>query len=109
MRPARSYTIWFSQRTASSLLCKALEGTGIAGKPGEWLYAPYAKDFLPYYGVKSHAELREKLWSLGSTANGVCGLKFSFHEPYFSRILELLRGIPGCPTAECVNDLRQLF
>jgi LPS sulfotransferase NodH len=32
-----SYTIWFSQRTGSTLLSKALETTGIAGQLGEWL------------------------------------------------------------------------
>gem|GEM_PF-4288901 len=29
MKPRSSYTIWFSQRTGSTLLCKALESTGI--------------------------------------------------------------------------------
>ena len=38
MKPRLSYTIWFSQRTGSTVLCKALESTGIAGKPNEWLY-----------------------------------------------------------------------
>ena len=37
MVPQLSYTIWFSQRTGSSLLCNALESTGVAGKPNEWL------------------------------------------------------------------------
>ena len=33
MKPRLPYTIWFSQQTGSTLLCKALESTGIAGKP----------------------------------------------------------------------------
>ncbi len=36
MRPVKSYAIWFSQRTGSTLLCKTLESTGIAGKPEEF-------------------------------------------------------------------------
>ena len=36
-KPKLSYTIWFSQRTGSTLLCRALQSTGIAGKPSEWL------------------------------------------------------------------------
>ncbi len=36
MKPKLSYTIWFTQRTGSDLLCKAHQGTGIAGKPDEW-------------------------------------------------------------------------
>ncbi|WP_342799609.1 Stf0 family sulfotransferase [Hyella patelloides] len=35
--PKLSYTIWFSQRTGSTLLCRALESTGIAGNPSEWV------------------------------------------------------------------------
>lgn len=38
MEPKLSYTIWFTQRTGSTLLCQALEGTGIAGVPNEWFW-----------------------------------------------------------------------
>jgi trehalose 2-sulfotransferase len=37
MIPTQSYTIWFSQRTGSTLLNRALSSTGVAGDPGEWL------------------------------------------------------------------------
>ena len=96
MKPKRSYTIWFSQRTGSTLLCKALEATGVAGKPGEWLYAPNTSDFLQFYGMKTYTQLQEKLWDLGSTPNGVCGLKFSFYQPLFNNILSLFENFPGC-------------
>src|SRR5512142_2972957 len=105
MKPRLSYTIWFSQRTGSTLLSTALEGTGIAGKPGEWLYAPEAADLLQYYGASNYAELQEKFWGLGSTTNGVCGLKFSFYEPYFSGIIERMRVIPGCPAGGSRADV----
>lgn len=98
MRPILSYTVWFSQRTGSTTLCAALAGTGIAGKPGEWLYAPAAADLLEYFGARDHAELQQKLWELGSRDNGVCGLKFSFYEPYFSRLINVMRAFPGCAT-----------
>jgi len=101
VKPKLSYTIWFSQRTGSTLLDKALEATGAAGNPTEWLYAPDAKDFLEYYGVKSYVELQQHFWGLGSTQNGICGVKFSFYQPYFNKILELFHNFPDCPTIGC--------
>jgi len=100
VKPQLSYTIWFSQRTGSTLLCKALEATGIAGKPNEWLQTP---DLLAHYHLKSYSELQEHLWNLGSTANGVFGLKFSLCEPYFSQTLETLRKFPHCPQGDSVR------
>jgi LPS sulfotransferase NodH len=96
MIPQLSYTIWFSQRTGSTLLCQALESTGIAGRPREWLLGD---DLLVRYGASDSVELRERLWEAGSTANGVFGLKFSFYEPHFSRVLAELGRLPGCPEA----------
>ncbi len=97
MKPKLSYTVWFSQRTGSTLLGKALESTGIAGKPNEWLNIPGEQDILEYYGVDNPAELQSHLWRLGSTPNSVFGLKFGPYEPYFSKILDTLRQFPGCP------------
>jgi len=87
VEPELSYTIWFSQRTGSTLLCQALESTGIAGRPREWLLEG---DLLERYGARDHAELRETLWEMGSTSNGVFGLKVSFYEPHVSEVLETL-------------------
>lgn len=103
LKPRVSYTIWFSQRTGSTLLCKALEATGIAGEPEEWLYTQDGKDLLTHYGVSDYAALQERLWHLGSTPNGVFGLKYSMHEPHFSKLLEVLRRFPGCPREECLR------
>jgi LPS sulfotransferase NodH len=97
MKPKLSYTIWFSQRTGSSLLCKALVSTGVAGNPDEWLLTHDGVGLLEHYGLSSPAELQEHLWDLGSTPNGVFGLKFSFCEPYFTQLLDQLRQFPGCP------------
>lgn len=93
-KPELSYTIWFSQRTGSTLLSRALESTGIAGRPREWLQEG---DLLERYGARDYAELRETLWKVGSTTNGVFGLKFSFHEPHFSDVLEKLGRFPDGP------------
>jgi len=98
MEPSLSYTIWFTQRTGSTLLCKALEATQIAGIPAEWLYR-----WLDDQHVNTHAsqaEVQMRLWERGSTSNGVFGLKHSFHEPHFTKLIETFRQFPGCPANE---------
>ena len=93
MKPKISYTIWFSQRTGSTLLCKALQSTGIAGKPSEWLSTT---NLLDKYRLDSYTELQQRLWKLGSTANGVFGVKTGAYEPYFSQIISIFKQFPGC-------------
>lgn len=95
MKPRSSYTIWFSQRTGSTLLYKALESTGVAGVPREWFNCP--PDLLTTFQKKDHAELQEYLWKLGTTSNGVFGISHSFYEPHFSQLIETLRKFPVCP------------
>lgn len=97
LKPHLSYTIWFSQRTGSTLLCQSLAATGIAGNPQEWLYNPEEQGLVAYYGLRDHAELQAYLWQMGSTPNGVFGVKFGMYEPYFSRILATFRHFPNCP------------
>ena len=93
MKPKLSYTIWFSQRTGSTLLCKALQSTGIAGQPNEWLFTT---DLLDKYRLDRYTELQQRLWQLGSTSNGVFGVKTGACEPYFSQIIDIFKQFPGC-------------
>ena len=93
MKPRLSYTIWFSQRTGSTLLCRALQSTGIAGNPSEWLNA---SDLLDKYQLSSYAELQQRLWQLGTTSNGVFGVKTGVYEPYFGQIIDTFKQFPGC-------------
>ncbi len=97
MKPKLSYAIWFSQRTGSSLLCKALESTGIAGRPGEWLHK---QNLFKDYNKSSHPQLQEYLWEIASTPNGVLGIKHTFYEPNFSKLIETFKGFPNCPPEE---------
>lgn len=98
MEPKLSYTIWFSQRTGSTLLGKALEATGIAGQPREWFNCK--PDLLDDFHQTNHEELQEYIWKLGSTANGVFGMRHSFYEPHFGQLIETLRKFPNCPPTE---------
>lgn len=93
MKPKLSYTIWFSQRTGSTLLCRGLQSTGLAGKPSEWLNA---SDLLDKYQLDNYAELQKRLWQLGSTPNGIFGVKTGAGEPYFSKIIKTFKQFPGC-------------
>lgn len=97
MSPSLSYTIWFTQRTGSTLLYKAIESTGVAGVPREWFNCP--PDLLTTYKKADHAELQEYLYNLGCTSNGVFGISHSFYEPHFSQLTETLRSFPAAGTA----------
>lgn len=90
-RPKISYTIWFSQRVGSSLLCQALESTGIAGLPGEWL----KKDLWDHFDPQNPYEFQKFLWAKGSTPNGVLGIKqglFYDFDPLWS---DTFKSFPG--------------
>ena len=93
MKPKLSYTIWFSQRTGSTLLCRALASTGIAGNPSEWLSSD---DLLDKYQLDNYAELQQRLWQSGSTSNGIFGVKAGICNPYFRNLLNTLKQFPGC-------------
>jgi trehalose 2-sulfotransferase len=102
MEPYLSYTIGFSQRTGSTLLCKALESTGVAGQPAEWLHhVPTGAELYMHHGVNSPSELQTKLWELGSTPNRVFGLKHGITEPHFGSLIETFRQFPGCNERSC--------
>ncbi|SEO75414.1 Stf0 sulphotransferase [Paenibacillus sp. OV219] len=67
-QPKLSYTIWFSQRTGSTLLGEALASTGVAGNPAEWLH------FQSNDPLTMTREDIEQKWQHGTTPNGVFGI-----------------------------------
>ncbi|MFF2089317.1 Stf0 family sulfotransferase [Paenibacillus sp. NPDC058174] len=74
MKPELSYTIWFSQRTGSTLLNKALASTGVAGDPCEWLH------FQHRDSATLKREDLELIWQQGTTPNGVFGIKINYEQ-----------------------------
>jgi len=76
MRPEQSYTIWFSQRTGSTLLNEALSSTGVAGNPAEWLHFNDPKTMT--------VEKMEQMWKEGTSSNGVFGLKTSLNAEWIT-------------------------
>jgi len=98
MKPTRGYTIWFSQRTGSTLLNKALELTGVAGNPAEWLTF---KDPAAY-----RLEDMQQMWQSASP-NGVFGIKLNTYRldewlEAFSRELQLPEGLSKLQVWEAV-------
>ncbi|MEO1518883.1 MAG: Stf0 family sulfotransferase [Bacteroidota bacterium] len=85
MTPRLSYRLWFVQRSGSTLLYRALESTGIAGKPGELFNIPDDQTLCGHHQVNDYASLRDKLWQLGSTPNGVFGIKHDLHQWHYQR------------------------
>ena len=96
-QPRLSYTIWFTQRTGSTLLCRALADTGIAGRPAELLQPSDGQPLLAHYQVDSPAGLQQHLWQMGSSTNRVFGLKYGMYASGFEQVLNTLRQFPGCP------------
>lgn len=95
MQPVKSYRIWHLQRSGSTLLCKALESTNIAGKPGEFFNLNNSDSFLNHYKVQNYLELRAKIWSLGTTPNGVFGIKHSMHTDNYQAKLKEFAQLQG--------------
>ena len=90
--PELSYTIWFSQRVGSTWFSEALASSGIAGRPAEYLNFARTDDALKHYAVSSAIELLHRIYALGTTANGVFGIKMGYSEHRFNGILDLIGG-----------------
>lgn len=87
----QSYRIWFSQRNGSTLLSLALERTGVAGKPKELFNIAEDETMCSHYSVDSFDELRETLWSHGSTSNGIMAVKNCLYTSHYAKIVSELK------------------
>ena len=108
--PKRSYTIWFSQRNGSTLLCEGLAATGVAGKPGEHLLLPPETSLLEQYEAEDHRSLQRRLWQRGLTDNGVFGIKCNAPRKEDDAIMrELARMVGLAPSAGNVQIWEKAF
>jgi len=85
--PTVSYLICANQRSGSTLLCRALSDTGVAGHPDEYFLTGPPEAFPPgwtfweegplaqAHGVTDREQYLELVYDVGSTANGVFGAK----------------------------------
>ena len=104
MHPKSSYRIWFSNRNGSTLLCKGLEETGIAGIPGEYFTDFGHASLCDKFGVGSYEALKTKLWEIGTSPNGVFGIKHSTIKGNVEEIKQL-RVLDTQNAEEILNDL----
>lgn len=103
--PTRSFWIWFSPRTGSTLLCKALEQTGLAGKAGEFFN--FENETLrAYHAVQDYPNLQKNIWELGSSKNGVLGIKYSLFHASFLPIAQEMIHLQHIYLTRC-NKIRQ--
>lgn len=100
----KSYIIWMTQRNGSTLLCKALETLGFAGKPREWFLDYYDNpDLFKIYNCKTLDELQKKIWKKGSSENNIFGIKIGKVEPEFSIIINQIKN--KISSIKTLNDI----
>lgn len=106
MEPKLCYTVWFSQRNGSSLLCEGLKSTGVAGKPEEYFNFQDPENLLSHYQVEDYAALRKGLWKQGTTTNGIFGVKVNAPRKENDPLIEELRKVPGLPNPAAANHFQ---
>ena len=107
--PTRSYLIWFTPRTGSTLLCKGLADTGLLGKPGEHLLIINEGSLSAKYKVSAFADLQQAMWQLGSSSNGVFGVKYALQNSVHRKILEELAAFPDANGRSGEELFQELF
>jgi trehalose 2-sulfotransferase len=88
--PTTSYVVCASQRSGTTMLCRALTDTGIAGRPDEYFLAVDQQELPGWqcwedgpFGRAHNARDREHyleiVYDLGSTPNGIFGAKLMWN------------------------------
>lgn len=93
IQPEQSYILWFTQRVGSTLLAQALEDTGVAGRPREWLNAAGMAEVMKNHGAATAHELRQQLWRVATTSNGVLAIKYGMVPKLHGELTELMLSV----------------
>ena len=94
MKASKYYAIWFSQRNGSTLLCKALEMTNVLGKPSELFTIEPNEKLLTKHKAENYQNLQDKIYDLGSSSNGVFGIKLNAPKKENDPLINELRLFP---------------
>ena len=99
----QSYVICTSPRSGSTLLCRLLGATGVAGKPGSHFHEPSISAWLDYYGLTDKAgdndrhvlkRIFDAARAHGTAGTDVFGLRLQRHSfDFFVKQLDVLH--PG--------------
>lgn len=116
--PVVSYLVAATQRSGSTLLCRALADTGVAGRPEEYFLTGPPEAFPPgwkfwEHGIfaQPHGEMDregylELVFRLGTTPNGVFGAKLMWNNvPWVLQKLWELPRFAGLDRAETLHAL----
>jgi trehalose 2-sulfotransferase len=103
----RSYMICAVPRTGSYLLCDLLEKTGVAGRPNEYFNPTFQSQWTVDWGTDTFPEYLEKVVELGTTKNGVFGLKA--HPMQFDSLCRQLARRGRVPFARRPELLKRQF
>jgi trehalose 2-sulfotransferase len=102
--PTSSYLVAASARSGSTLLCRALADTGVAGRPEEYFLTGPPEAFPPGWtfweegifaqphGPMDRQGYLDLVFRLGTTPNGVFGAKIMWN--YVPDVVEKLRELP---------------
>jgi len=92
----RGYTICTIPRTGSNFLCELLSSTGVLGKPREYFNGPGRRVHDDPTYPDDPAEQFRRILTMGSTPNGVYGLKvFPDQHDVFARACAWTKLLPG--------------
>jgi LPS sulfotransferase NodH len=108
-QPEQSYSLWFTQRVGSTLMAQALEDTGVAGRPREWLNASSAVEVMKKHGAATGRELRDQLWRVATTANGVLGIKYGMVPKLHDDLIELMARVESQKTGRSYDAWQVFF
>ena len=106
-RPHTSYIVCTLPRSGSWLLSESLEDTGLAGSPREWFNEVTEDEKFRDWGISSYADYLPRMLDLGSTPNGVFGVKCHWYQ--FAQMPAKLGRVPGCAGLETPELLAELF
>jgi len=108
-QPEKSYVLWFTQRVGSTLIAQALEDTGVAGRPREWLNASSAVEVMTKHGAATALELRNRLWRVATTPNGVLGIKYGMVPKLHDDLLGLMASVEPRSTGLSYDAWKRFF
>jgi LPS sulfotransferase NodH len=117
--PTLTYLVAATQRSGSTLLCRALTDTGVAGRPEEYFLTGPPDAFPPGWtfweeGIfaRPHGRMDREgyldlVFRLGTTPNGVFGAKLMWNNVPW--VLEKLRELPRFAELDRAESFRALF
>ncbi len=110
MKPHTSYIICAVQRSGSSLLCEALNNTGLAGHPEEYFLDGQGwedGDWARHNNVSTRSDYLRLVFDKGTSPNGVFGVKVMWN--YFHIMIEKLTELPGYQDLPAPQIMESLF